>query len=122
MAKEASTHYSDCVCPRIHLFHDCAMSTVEDIFLKWVFPLLGGIVGTMMFMAPMKAVLNVRKERDLGVRVLAFRDEILSRECSSMKRLPPLAMNHVVAHQCMAGEIPWWQQETKTKPTSLFSL
>lgn len=42
------------------------MATVEDIFLKWVFPLLGGIVGTMMFMAPLKAVLQVRRDRDLG--------------------------------------------------------
>lgn len=42
------------------------MSTVEDIFLKWIFPLLGGIIGTMMFMAPMKAILRARKERDIG--------------------------------------------------------
>eukprot|EP00890_Picochlorum_soloecismus_P003403 jgi/Picsp_1/4063/NSC_01574-R1_protein len=42
------------------------MSTVEDIFLKWVFPLLGGVVGTMMFSAPFKAILRARKERVLG--------------------------------------------------------
>lgn len=53
------------------------MSSVEDIFLKWVFPLLGGIVGTLMFMAPMKAVLRARRERELGVRFeLKTRDVI----------------------------------------------
>jgi solute carrier family 50 protein (sugar transporter) len=40
--------------------------SVEDIFLKWVFPLLGGIVGTLMFMAPLSAVLKARRLRDLG--------------------------------------------------------
>ena len=39
-----------------------------DVLLKWAFPLLGGIVGTLMFTAPMKAVLRARKNRVLGVR------------------------------------------------------
>ena len=46
----------------------CRMSA-QDILLKWVFPLLGGVVGTLMFMAPMRAVLTARKERVLGVRI-----------------------------------------------------
>lgn len=54
------------------------MSTVEDIFLKWVFPLLGGIIGTIMFMSPMKAVLRARKERDIGVRDLTTPLSLLS--------------------------------------------
>ena len=37
-----------------------------DIFLKWVFPLLGGAVGLAMFSAPTKAVLKARQERSLG--------------------------------------------------------
>jgi solute carrier family 50 protein (sugar transporter) len=37
-----------------------------DIFLKWVFPLLGGIVGLTMFSVPIKAVLRARRERVLG--------------------------------------------------------
>lgn len=41
--------------------------SAEDIFLKWIFPLLGGIVGTLMFAAPLKAVLRARRERVLGV-------------------------------------------------------
>jgi hypothetical protein len=32
--------------------------SVKDVFLEWVFPLLGGIVGTLMFMAPLRAVLE----------------------------------------------------------------
>lgn len=60
------------------------MSTVEDIFLKWVFPLLGGIVGTMMFMAPLKAVLQVRRDRDLGVRPCTYVYVLLSVVCLSV--------------------------------------
>ncbi|KAG7673326.1 hypothetical protein Ndes2526B_g03233 [Nannochloris sp. 'desiccata'] len=37
-----------------------------DIFLKWIFPLLGGIVGLTMFSVPIKAVLRARRERVLG--------------------------------------------------------
>jgi solute carrier family 50 protein (sugar transporter) len=37
-----------------------------DIFLKWIFPLLGGIVGLIMFSVPIKAVLKARRERSLG--------------------------------------------------------
>ncbi len=36
---------------------------VKDVFLEWVFPLLGGIVGTLMFMAPLKAVLEGTRRR-----------------------------------------------------------
>lgn len=40
--------------------------TTGDIFLKWIFPLLGGFVGLGLFSAPLKAVLRARRERTLG--------------------------------------------------------
>lgn len=42
------------------------MTNVKDVFLEWVFPLLGGIVGTLMFMAPLKAVLEGTCGRSTG--------------------------------------------------------
>ncbi len=40
---------------------------VKDVFLEWVFPLLGGIVGTLMFMAPLKAVLEGTRRRSAAL-------------------------------------------------------
>jgi glycerol uptake facilitator-like aquaporin len=40
---------------------------VKDVFLEWVFPLLGGIVGTLMFMAPLKAVLEGTRRRNAAL-------------------------------------------------------
>jgi hypothetical protein len=40
--------------------------SAKDIILEWVAPVAGGIVGTAMFAAPLKAVLRARKERVLG--------------------------------------------------------
>lgn len=42
------------------------MTTTADIFLKWVFPILGGLVSILMFLAPLQAVICARKERVLG--------------------------------------------------------
>jgi len=42
------------------------MTTTADIFLKWVFPILGGVVSILMFLAPLQAVIRARKERVLG--------------------------------------------------------
>lgn len=38
----------------------------KDIILVWVFPVLGGIIGCMMFAAPLKAVLRAMRQQDLG--------------------------------------------------------
>lgn len=38
----------------------------SDVILVWIFPLVGGIVGTIMFAAPIKAVLRASQENDLG--------------------------------------------------------
>lgn len=41
--------------------------TAKDVILEVVFPILGGIVGFLMFASPIKAVLRARRERVLGV-------------------------------------------------------
>lgn len=47
--------------------------TAGDTFLEVVVPVLGGIVGVIMFASPLKAVLRARREKTLGVRQCAAR-------------------------------------------------
>jgi hypothetical protein len=61
--------------------------TAKDIFLEWVFPMIGGIVGTAMFTVPLKAVLKARRERVLGVRLLFLYPAVRSPRGTSARRL-----------------------------------
>jgi len=46
----------------------CAAMDIQAVFLKHVCPGVGAVIALLLFMSPLKAVLEVNRAKQLGVR------------------------------------------------------
>ena len=81
-----------------------------DIFLKWIFPLLGGFTGLGLFLSPLKAVLKARRERTLGDLYVVF---LYTRTRTPLARLTVYLrlQSHAIKHR---NPLPFTTQTANT--------